>query len=96
VQTTAKSCSPETLRRLQTIFNAVWRKLEQQQGSHTFPWAIEATRFTIAHLILERVNDLRDAARIEREVLASIAATGEPERRKAKRLAGKTGPHRSN
>jgi len=34
----ASSCSPETLVRLQRIFDAVWRDVDQQKGKRTFPW----------------------------------------------------------
>lgn len=74
------ACSPETLRRLQTIFDAVWHAVEQQKGKRTFPWAIEATRFTIARLVLEHVNDLRNAEQIKREVLKDLEYTGDRDR----------------
>ena len=70
------SCSPETLRRLQTIFDAVWHEMERQKGKRTFPWAIEATRFTIARLVLEHVNDRRNSDQIKREVLKDLEYTG--------------------
>ena len=74
MQIRASSCSPETLHRLQKIFDAVWLELKRQKSPHTFPWAIEATRYSIARLVLAHVNDLKDADQIEREVLASLTA----------------------
>ena len=76
MQIRASSCNPETLHQLQNIFDAVWRELEQQKGSHTFPWAIEATRFNIARLVLEHVNDLGNPDRIKREVLRDLDYIG--------------------
>jgi hypothetical protein len=80
VQIRPSSCSPETLRQLQNIFDAVWRELEQQKGRDTFPWAIEATRFTIARLVLEHVNDLRNPVRIKRQVLRELKYIGDADR----------------
>lgn len=71
------SCSPETLRRLQTIFDAVWNEVEQQKGKRTFPWAIEATRFTIAHLVFAHVNDRRNSDQIKHDVLRDLEYTGD-------------------
>ena len=75
VQKSASACSPETIGRLQEIFDAVWHELSQQKSGHTFPWAIEASRYTVAHLVLKHVNELQDADEIKRVVLASL--TGE-------------------
>ena len=74
------SCSPETLHRLQTIFDAVWHEVEQQKGKCTFPWAIEATRFTLARLVLEHVNDLRNPDQIKRAVLKDLEYAGDRNR----------------
>jgi len=69
------ACSPETLYKLQVIFDAVWRDLERRKSSHTFPWAIQATRYTVARRILQHVNDMNmDAEGIKRDVLQSFAA----------------------
>jgi hypothetical protein len=72
MQTRASACNPQTLRRLQSIFDAVWRELEKQKGLHTFPWAIEATRFNVARQVLGHMTDRRDPERIKQEVLESI------------------------
>jgi hypothetical protein len=77
VQIRPSSCSPETLRRLQRIFDAVWREVKQQKGNRTFPWAIEATRFAIARLVLEHGRDLRNPAQIKREVLSDLEQIGD-------------------
>jgi hypothetical protein len=77
VQNSASACSPETIGRLQEIFDAVWLALGQQKSPHTFPWAIEATRFTVARLVLEHVNDLQHPERIIREVLEAFTNPGE-------------------
>jgi hypothetical protein len=82
VQIQPSSCSPETIRRLQNIFDAVWRELEQQKGKHTFPWAIEATRFTIARLVLEHTGDPRTPTQIKREVLRNLEYIGESDRQR--------------
>jgi hypothetical protein len=81
VQIRATSCSPETLRRLQRIFDVVWHEVEQQRGKRTFPWAIEATRFTIARLVLEHGCDLRNPAHIKREVLRDLDPISNPNRK---------------
>lgn len=70
------SCSPQALRRMQTIFDAVWLELERRRSPLTFPWAVEATRFTIARLVLGHVNALDDVERVKREVLQSITNSG--------------------
>jgi len=68
----ATSYSPETLVRLQRIFDVVWREVEQQKGRRTFSWDIEATRFTIARLVLEHGRDERNPAQITRQVLSDL------------------------
>jgi hypothetical protein len=83
MQTRASACNPQTLRRLQTIFDAVWRELEKQKGPHTFPWAIEATRFNVARQVLGHVTDRRDPERIKQEVLESITTASEVSKRGA-------------
>jgi len=65
-------CGPETLRRLQKVFDAVWLELEQQKSSHTFPWAVEATRYTIAQLVLQHSTTERDAEHIKSKVLQTL------------------------
>ena len=74
-----RACSPEALHRLQSIFDAVWRELERQKGKHTFPWAIEATRFTIARLVLKHVRDLRNPDQIQRDVMRDLERIGDSE-----------------
>lgn len=76
----ATSYSPETLVRLQRIFDAVWREVERQKGKGTFPWDIEATRFTIARLVLEHGRDQRNPAQIKREVLRGLEQIGDSNR----------------
>jgi hypothetical protein len=80
----ATSCSPETLARLQRIFDAVWREVEQQKGKRIFPWDIEATRFTIARLVLEHGRDLRNPAQIKREALGDLEQIGDTNRQSQK------------
>jgi hypothetical protein len=65
-------CSPERLRRMQQVFDAVWRELKNQKSLHTFPWAIEATRFTIARLVLEHGGDLTNVDLVKQDVLDSL------------------------
>lgn len=72
MQLRANSCSPETLGRLQNIFDAVWLELEQQRSRHTFPWAVEAARFTVARLVLAHVNDLHNLEQIKQDVLKGV------------------------
>ena len=72
MQNQASSCSPETLRRMQSIFDDVWRELERQHSPHTFPWFIEAARYVIAQMVLENIENLRDPQRIKREVLKKM------------------------
>jgi hypothetical protein len=70
MQSHAGSCSPETLVRLQKVFDAVWLELKARRSPHTFPWATEATRYTIANLVFRHVNEAdRDAELIKRQVL---------------------------
>ena len=59
-------CSADTLRRLQSIFDMAWLQLERKGGRSTFPWAIEASRYTIeasrytlARVVLAHSTDYR-------------------------------------
>jgi hypothetical protein len=54
---------------LQKVFDDIWLKLERQNSPLTFPWAIEASRFTLARLVLEHWRKAKDADKIRREVL---------------------------
>jgi hypothetical protein len=74
MQSHAGSCSPEALGRLQKVFDAVWLELEQQKSSHTFPWAIEATRYTIAQLVLQHATNEKDAEHIKSKVLQTLTS----------------------
>lgn len=68
-----KACSPRTLSELQTVFDAVWAQLERERSNLTFPWAIEASRFIIARLVLEHLDDAKDKDRIKQTVLQRLA-----------------------
>lgn len=73
MQSHAGSCGPETLVRLQKVFDAVWLELKARKSPYTFPWATEATRYTIANLVFLHVNEAdRDAEFIKRQVLQSF------------------------
>jgi hypothetical protein len=74
LQSHAGSCSPEALARLQRIFDAIWLELEAKKSPHTFPWAVEAARYTIARLVLQHVNNVKDAEHIKREVLRTLTS----------------------
>ena len=43
----------------------------------TFPWAIEASRFTIARMVLEHLDDSKDSERIKKVVLRCLAENGD-------------------
>lgn len=63
---------PERLHRLQRIFDAVWHDLKQRKSPHTFPWAVETTRFRIARLVLDHGGNFENMDRIKRRVLQSL------------------------
>ena len=65
-------CSADTLRRLQSIFDMAWLQLEQKGGGSTFPWAIEATRYTLAQLVLAHSRDYRHIEEIVKEVVDAL------------------------
>ena len=50
--------------------------MELQKDTRTFPWDIEATRFTIARLVLEHGGYERNPAQINREVLSDLEQIG--------------------
>jgi hypothetical protein len=76
MQNHAGSCSSETLARLQRVFDAVWLELEAKKSPHTFPWTVEASRYTIARLVLQHVNNVENAEHIKQEVLQTLASNG--------------------
>lgn len=65
-------CSTDTLRRLQSIFDMAWLQLEQKGGRSTFPWAIEASRYTLAQLVLAHSRDYRQVDEIVQEVVDAL------------------------
>lgn len=70
------ACSPQTLSELQVVFDAIWQQLLSERSRLTFPWAVEASRFTIARLVLEHLNDSKDVARIKQDILIRLAKNG--------------------
>jgi hypothetical protein len=50
------------------LYGLSWSNRE----AHTFPWAVEAARFTVARLVLVHVNDLHDPDQIKRDVLKGV------------------------
>lgn len=58
------------------MFDAIWAQLELDRSKLTFPWAIEASRFAIARLVLEHLDDSSDLNRITEVVLQKIARNG--------------------
>jgi hypothetical protein len=52
------------------VFDAIWQRLESQRSPLTFPWAIEATRFTLAQLVLEYLDDSKDLHEVMRRLEA--------------------------
>jgi hypothetical protein len=70
-----RACSPDALRRLQTIFDVAWLQLEQKRGRHTFPWATEASRYSLAQLVLAHSWDHRHIEEIVQEVLDTLEGT---------------------
>ena len=69
MQTHPSQCSPEAVRRLQQIFDAIWHRLETSRSRHTFPWDAQASREKIAVQLCRRMNDMfMDAERIEQDI----------------------------
>jgi hypothetical protein len=67
------ACSPEKLGSLQRIFDAIWLELESKHSKHTFPWNIQASRFRIAHYLLDHVNEtILDVDGVKRDVLLRL------------------------
>jgi hypothetical protein len=56
-------CSAVTFRRLQSIFDLAWLQVEQKGGRSTFPWAIEASRYMLAQLVLAYCRGDRSGTR---------------------------------
>ncbi len=75
-QNRPNACSPQTLSELQKVFDAIWAELERERSRLTFPWAIEAGRFTIARLVLEHLDDSTDRDRIKEVVLQKLDRNG--------------------
>lgn len=81
MQTHPSQCSPEAVRRLQRIFDAIWYRLETSGSRHTFPWDAQASREKIAVQLCRRMNDpMIDAEQIEQDVFEMF---DEPESWKA-------------
>jgi hypothetical protein len=67
------ACSPEKLKFLQKVFDAIWMELESKHSKHTFPWDTQSARFRIANYLLEHVNDAKlDIDGIKRGVLQRL------------------------
>ena len=67
------ACSPEKLGSLQQIFDEIWLELESKHSKHTFPWDIQATRFLVAHYLLDYINETKpDVDRVKRDVLIRL------------------------
>jgi hypothetical protein len=72
MQQRASVCSPQTLIRLQNIFDTAWLQLAHKKGRHSFPWAAEASRYTLAQVVLTHAQDARHVDDIVQEVLATM------------------------
>jgi hypothetical protein len=75
MQPRASVCTPQTLIRLQNIFDTAWLQLSQKKGRHSFPWATEASRYTLAQLVLSHSRDARQIDEIVQEVLTTMDDT---------------------
>jgi len=75
MQSRASVCSPQTLIRLQSIFDTAWLQLAQKKDKHSFPWAAEASRYTLAQLVLTHARDVRQIDEIVQEVLTTMDDT---------------------
>jgi hypothetical protein len=75
-QTRPDACSPQTLSELQGVFDAIWDQLERERSRLTFPWAIEASRFAIARLVLEHLDTSQNRDGIKEVVLQELARGG--------------------
>jgi hypothetical protein len=49
-----------------------WLQLEQKGGRGTFPWAIEASRYTLAQLVLAHSRDYRRVDEIVQDVVDAL------------------------
>ena len=72
MQPRASVCNPQTLIRLQNIFDTAWLQLSRKKGKHSFPWAAEASRYTLAQLVLAHARDVRHIDEIVQEVLTTM------------------------
>jgi len=62
--------SPEQLRVLQKIFDALWLDLENSRSKYVFPWDAQANRERIAVLVVKHLNDrILDVAGLKRAIL---------------------------
>jgi hypothetical protein len=75
MQSRASVCSPQTLIRLQNIFDTAWLQLSRKRGRHSFPWAAEASRYTLAQIVLTHARDVRQLDEIVQEVLTTMDDT---------------------
>ena len=74
-----QAISTETLQRLQAVYDAAWKQLLRQKSKHTFPWAIESTRFLLARVVLEHAHDYREQADIVDDVVERIETSSNGE-----------------
>jgi hypothetical protein len=75
VQGRGHAINTETLQRLQEVYEAAWEQLLRKKSKHTFPWAIESTRFLLAQMVLEHARDYRDQVDIVNDVVERIETT---------------------
>ena len=81
MQTHPSQCSPEAVRRLQQIFDAIWHRLETCGSRHTFPWDAQASREKIAVQLCRRMNDLFiDAERVEQDIFEMFGRSDDSEK----------------
>jgi hypothetical protein len=79
MQSRGQAINTETLRRLQAVYDAAWEQLLHRKSKHTFPWAIESTRFLLARVVLEYAQDHREQADVVNDVVEKIEATSNGE-----------------
>ena len=77
MQTRPGVCSPEKLRSLQRIFDAIWSELESKSSKHTFPWEVQAARYQIARYLLKHATDrVMDVEQIKLEIFQKLVERG--------------------
>ena len=67
--------TPETLKRLQLLFDEIWAELAASGSPHAAPEAAVAARDRLAQLVVQKIGE-KDwhAAGIKREILALFGA----------------------